>query len=56
MQDPLLILAVGILFGVGGIIGLFFGAIILGLGYTIISDWVQLADGDEIAADTADKG
>jgi len=27
-----------------GIIGLFLGAVILGLGYTIISDWLRAAD------------
>ena len=28
-----------------GVIGLFLGAVILGLGYTIISDWLQVANG-----------
>ena len=32
-----------------GVIGLFLGAVILGLGYTIISDWMQ-SDSDETAA------
>jgi len=55
---PALLVLVGALGGMiqFGIIGLFFGAIILGLGYTIISDWVQLADGDVAAADNADEG
>ena len=28
-----------------GVIGLFLGAVILGLGYSIISDWLQVSDG-----------
>lgn len=38
-----------------GIIGLFLGAVILGLGFTIISDWLQVAEvvrDEEPAADT----
>jgi predicted PurR-regulated permease PerM len=38
-----------------GIIGLFLGAIILGLGYTIISDWLQ-ADATAAAEDPASDG
>ena len=38
-----------------GIIGLFLGAVILGLGYTIISDWLQAAESEataEVARDS----
>ena len=35
-----------------GVIGLFLGAVILGLGYKIISDWLQVSD-EATAAGTA---
>ncbi len=38
-----------------GVIGLFLGAVILGLGYTIISDWLQ-ASNDATAAEPAGDG
>lgn len=36
-----------------GVVGLFLGAVILGLGYTIITDWVQTGHGETSAADSA---
>jgi predicted PurR-regulated permease PerM len=39
-----------------GVIGLFLGAIILGLGYTIITDWIQLADDKAETDDAAESG
>ena len=38
-----------------GIIGLFLGAVILGLGYTIISDWLQAADSEATAEAAGDS-
>ena len=37
-----------------GVVGLFLGAVILGLGYTIISDWIKSADDDAPAADASE--
>lgn len=39
-----------------GIIGLFLGAVILGLGYTIITDWIHTADEDAATPDAAEPG
>ena len=36
-----------------GVIGLFLGAVILGLGYTIISDWMQSGSGENAATESA---
>ncbi len=36
-----------------GVVGLFLGAVILGLGYTIITDWIQLGSGETPASDSA---
>jgi len=51
VELPALLVLVGALGGMiqYGIVGLFIGAIILGLGYTIISDWVE--NPDEAAAE-----
>jgi len=38
-----------------GIIGLFLGAVILGLGYTIISDWIPSGEGDAPEPDAAES-
>jgi predicted PurR-regulated permease PerM len=37
-----------------GVIGLFLGAVILGLGYTIISDWLQVSDGASVEEPAGD--
>jgi predicted PurR-regulated permease PerM len=37
-----------------GVIGLFLGAVILGLGYTIISDWLQASDAADDAEPASD--
>jgi len=37
-----------------GVVGLFLGAVILGLGYTIISDWIKSADDSSSAADASE--
>jgi len=37
-----------------GIVGLFLGAVILGLGYTIITDWIHAADEDASTSDAAE--
>ena len=49
---PALLVLVGALGGMMqyGIVGLFLGAIILGLGYTIITDWIAQGDHDAAAA------
>jgi predicted PurR-regulated permease PerM len=39
-----------------GVVGLFLGAVILGLGYTIISDWIQSAEDNAPAADASEPG
>ena len=39
-----------------GVVGLFLGAVILGLGYTIVSDWIQAADAAPSAEDAAESG
>lgn len=39
-----------------GVVGLFLGAVILGLGYTIISDWIRLADATPQAEDASEAG
>ena len=54
---PALIVLFGALGGMiaYGIIGLFLGAVILGLGYTIISDWLQ-ASGSAVADEPAGDG
>jgi predicted PurR-regulated permease PerM len=43
---PVVIVLVGAIGGMiqYGVVGLFLGAVILGLGYTIISDWLRVAD------------
>ena len=38
-----------------GVIGLFLGAVILGLGYTIISQWLQTSDGADMAESASDS-
>ncbi len=38
-----------------GVIGLFLGAVILGLGYTIISDWIQSDNADTSTAEAAES-
>ncbi len=52
---PAVIVLVGAIGGMiqYGIIGLFLGAVILGLGYTIISDWLQSSGSKAHAADAA---
>jgi predicted PurR-regulated permease PerM len=54
---PALIVLFGALGGMiaYGIIGLFLGAVILGLGYTIISDWLQTS-GSAVADEPASDG
>ncbi len=54
---PAVIVLIGAIGGMiqYGVIGLFLGAVILGLGYTIIGDWIQTAD-NEPAADAAESG
>ena len=54
VELPAIIVLFGALGGMiaYGIVGLFLGAVILGLGYTIISDWLQ-APGDVIDAEPA---
>jgi predicted PurR-regulated permease PerM len=37
-----------------GVVGLVLGAVILGLGYTIISDWIKSADDSSTAADASE--
>jgi len=37
-----------------GVVGLFLGAVILGLGYTIISDWIKSADNNSPVADASE--
>jgi predicted PurR-regulated permease PerM len=37
-----------------GVIGLFLGAVVLGLGYTIISDWLQASDEPSAEAPAGD--
>jgi predicted PurR-regulated permease PerM len=37
-----------------GVIGLFLGAVVLGLGYTIISDWLQASNGATAAESASD--
>lgn len=55
VELPALLVLVGALGGMiqYGVVGLFIGAIILGLGYTIISDWV---DNPDAAAVTPENG
>jgi predicted PurR-regulated permease PerM len=50
---PALIVLIGAIGGMiaYGIVGLFLGAVILGLGYTLISDWLQ-GTGDDAASET----
>lgn len=50
---PAVIVLIGAIGGMiqYGIIGLFLGAVILGLGYTIITDWIQSGYSDKSAAD-----
>jgi predicted PurR-regulated permease PerM len=36
-----------------GVIGLFLGAVILGLGYTILTDWTQPGSEEASAAESA---
>lgn len=57
VELPAIIVLFGALGGMVayGVIGLFLGAVILGLGYTIISDWLQ-ASGDEAAENPASGG
>jgi len=39
-----------------GVVGLFLGAVILGLGYTIISDWINSEEENSPAADASEPG
>ena len=39
-----------------GVVGLFLGAVILGLGYTIISDWIKSEEDNSPAADASEPG
>ena len=52
-EVPMLVLFMGSLGGlmVGGILGLFVGAVVLSLGYTVFMAWIDAAD-----ADAADAG
>jgi predicted PurR-regulated permease PerM len=54
VELPAIIVLFGALGGMiaYGIVGLFLGAVILGLGYTIISDWLK-AGNDESGAEAA---
>ena len=54
---PAAIILVGAIGGMiaYGIIGLFLGAVILGLGYTIITDWIQSGEGDAPEPDAAES-
>jgi predicted PurR-regulated permease PerM len=51
---PAVIVLIGAIGGMiqFGIVGLFLGAVILGLGYTIIGDWLRHPDGSAAAAGT----
>lgn len=55
---PALVVLIGAIGGMiaFGIVGLFLGAVILGLGYTIISDWVQASHDAEATANPAGDG
>lgn len=55
---PALIVLIGAIGGMiaYGIVGLFLGAVILGLGYTIISDWLQAPDDDAANATPDESG
>ena len=55
---PALVVLIGAIGGMiaFGIVGLFLGAVILGLGYTIISDWLQASDDAEATASPAGDG
>lgn len=52
---PAVIVLIGAIGGMVqyGVIGLFLGAVILGLGYTILTDWIQSGNSEESAADSA---
>jgi predicted PurR-regulated permease PerM len=39
-----------------GVVGLFLGAVILGLGYTIITDWINSAEDNSPATDVSESG
>jgi predicted PurR-regulated permease PerM len=55
---PVVIVLVGAIGGMiqYGVVGLFLGAVILGLGYTIISDWLNMADADAPASADGEAG
>ena len=57
VELPAIIVLFGALGGMiaYGIVGLFLGAVILGLGYTIISDWLQVP-ADTVADEPANDG
>ena len=54
---PAVIVLIGAIGGMiqYGVVGLFLGAVILGLGYTIISDWIASGDDNAPAADVAES-